>query len=310
MSAEEKQFLLNDSLIRIPTPKQTMESTHESMKKKKLTPTSLIQWGMIGGKESGRPLRVLFDSGGENTMIHERCIPKGATVTVLQNVKPCTTVSGTFNANKIVEVRDGILPEFDRHRRILGKELTVFDSPTCPHDVILGRDFLDELGINIDFANHHVKWLDKFVSMKTKQHWQNHTNWTLAFDRGYLDILDDDDFADDAFILDAKYEATTGTEVAAKQVHLTKAQQDQLAKALENTQELFDGNLGHYKHKKIHLELEDNVVPVHSKAYSVPVKHQPAFLKELEHLQAIGVLKRCGPTEWASPTFIIPKNLT
>ncbi|CAJ1962557.1 unnamed protein product [Cylindrotheca closterium] len=111
-----------------------------------------------------------------------------------------------------------------------------------------------------------------------------------------------------AFILDAEYKATTGREVAPKQVHLTTEQQNLLATALENTQELFDGNLGHYKQEKIHLEVEDGAVPVHSKAYSVPVKHQDAFLKELRHLEAINVLKRCGPTEWASPTFIIPKK--
>ena len=84
------------TLIRVPTPKQTMESTNESMNKKELSPTSLVQWKTIGGKESGKPLQVVFDSGGQTTMIHERCIPKGATVKTLPNVKPCTTVSGTF----------------------------------------------------------------------------------------------------------------------------------------------------------------------------------------------------------------------
>ena len=308
MTQEEKHCLLNDSLIRVPTPKQTLESTGESMNKKKLTPISLMQWGNIGGKHSAKPLRVLFDSGGETTMIHARSIPQGAMVKVNSTAKPCATVSGSFNANKTVELRDGLFPEFDRHRRIYGKTVTVFDAPNCPHDIILGRDFLDELGIVIDFQNHQVRWIDKIISMKYKNHWQNHTNWTLALDRGYLDILDDDDIADDAFILDAKYEATSGREVASKQVHLMTEQQNLLATALENTQELFDGNLGHYKHEKIHLEVENGAVPVHSKAYSVPVKHQDAFLKELRHLETINVLKRCGPTEWASPTFIIPKK--
>ena len=50
MTQEEKHCLLNDSLIRVPTPKQTLESAGESMNKKKLTPISLMQWGNIGGK--------------------------------------------------------------------------------------------------------------------------------------------------------------------------------------------------------------------------------------------------------------------
>eukprot|EP00957_Ditylum_brightwellii_P171599 13064590-Ditylum_brightwellii.AAC.1 len=57
----------------------------------------------------------------------------------------------------------------------------------------------------------------------------------------------------DAFILDAKYKATTGDEVAEKQSHLTEDQQRMLAQALKNTDELFDGKLGHYKPEKIHL---------------------------------------------------------
>ncbi|CAJ1945734.1 unnamed protein product [Cylindrotheca closterium] len=176
-------------------------------------------------------------------------------VKVNTTAKPCATVSGSFNANKTVELRDGLFPEFDRHWRIYGKTVTVFDAPNS-HDIILGCDFLDELGIVIDFQNHQVRWINKIISIKSKPHWQNHTNGALALDRGYLDILDDDDIANDAFILDAKYKATTGREIASKQVHLTTEQQNLLATALENTQEFFDGNLEHYKHEKIHLEVK------------------------------------------------------
>ncbi|CAJ1939560.1 unnamed protein product [Cylindrotheca closterium] len=200
MTQDKKHFLLNDSLIRVPTPKQTLESTGESMNKKKLTPISLMQWGNIGGKHSAKPLQVLFDSGGETTMIHARSIPQGAMVKVNTTAKPCATVSRSFNANKTVELRDGLFPEFDQHWRIYGNTVTVFDAPNCPHDIILGRDFLDELGILIDFQNHQVRWIDKIILMKSKTHWQNHTNWTLALDHGYLEILDDDDIADDAHI--------------------------------------------------------------------------------------------------------------
>ena len=280
ITEEERSFILNDSFIRIPTPKSTLESTNESMKKKQLSPTSLMVFQKIGGVESGKPLRILFDSGGMKTMIHRRALPKNAVIKKDATAKPCTTVAGTFNANESVKLRDGILPELNRNRKIYGVTATVFDSDTCSHDIIIGRDLLHDLGVVIDFANSHVKWMENVISFKHRLHWHNHTNWSLAFDRGILDILDDDE-ADDAFILDAKYEATTGKEVAEKQTHLTHEQRSLLAQALENTAELFDGQLGHYKYNQIHLELKPHAIPVASKLYSVPKQHESAFLKEL-----------------------------
>lgn len=311
MTEDEKQYLLNDSIIRIPTPKQPKENMDASMNKEgRLSPLTLVLFRKIGGKESSKPLRVLCDSGGGGTAVQARALPEGCEVIIDEKSTPMVTVAGIFNGNKKVKLRDGVFPEFDRHRRFYGTTATVIDQPDCPHDVIIGRDLLSDLGLIIDFEHHRVKWLDKQIPMKLHNHWGLHTNWSLAFDRGVLDLDDDDEYddPDDAFIMDAKYEATSGDEVAAQQHHLNEDQRKQLANALSDTAELFDGKLGHFKYAKIHLDVEPGATPVHAKAYSVPKVHEDAFIKELKHLVEIGVLEPIGETEWASPTFIIPKK--
>jgi hypothetical protein len=71
---------------------------------------------------------------------------------------------------------------------------------------------------------------------------------------------------------------------------------------------MFDGILGVYPHKKVHIDIDPNVKPVHSRPYPVPQIHLKTFKKELNHLVEIGVLAAQQESEWASPSFITPKK--
>ena len=61
-------------------------------------------------------------------------------------------------------------------------------------------------------------------------------------------------------------------------------------------------------HDDYHLELKEGVKPYHARAFPVPKVHYDTLKKEVEQLCKVGVLKRVNRSEWAAPTFIIPKK--
>jgi hypothetical protein len=65
---------------------------------------------------------------------------------------------------------------------------------------------------------------------------------------------------------------------------------------------LLDGTL------EVKLNLKEDAKPYHAKALPVPKNHHDTLKHEIERLVKLGVLKRCSDSEWAAPTFIIPKK--
>lgn len=74
-------------------------------------------------------------------------------------------------------------------------------------------------------------------------------------------------------ILDAKYEQANVHDAAFDQTHLLLDQQSNLFNVLSKQKKLFDGSLGVYPHKKVHIDLKPGAKPVHDCAYPVPHVH-------------------------------------
>ncbi len=70
---------------------------------------------------------------------------------------------------------------------------------------------------------------------------------------------------------------------------------------------MFDGTLGVYPHNKVHIDIDPNAKPMHSRPYPVPQIHLKIFMK-CNHLVRIGVSASQQESEWASPSFITPKK--
>ena len=56
------------------------------------------------------------------------------------------------------------------------------------------------------------------------------------------------------------------------------------------------------------IELKEWIKSYHAKPFPIPRVHEETLKREVERLVKIGVLKRINNSQWAAPTFIIPKK--
>jgi hypothetical protein len=110
-------------------------------------------------------------------------------------------------------------------------------------------------------------------------------------------------------ILDAKYQkAELQSIVRYTCKHLSADQQKKFLQLFKKYESLFDGTLGDWKTKSVLFQLKEGVSSYHGCAFPVPKNPQDTIMREVERLCKLGVLERQPASEWASPSFIIPKK--
>ena len=90
--------------------------------------------------------------------------------------------------------------------------------------------------------------------------------------------------------------------------HLEPSQQEKLLSLLLDYESLFDGTLGDWNRPLVSIKMKEGAKPYHGRPYPTPQIHNATLMKKINRLESIGVLKRQSSSQWASPTFIIPKR--
>ena len=122
----------------------------------------------------------------------------------------------------------------------------------------------------------------------------------------FIDDVEVDSFA--STITKSTYQQISISTIVDAQTHLTVEYRNKLSILLNKRIMLFDGILKVYPHQLIHLDTIPNAAPQHLCTYPVAHTHLDVFKAELSCLCEIGILERCGASQWASSTFIIPKK--
>ena len=290
-SYEDDCFPISQLVRGRSMPRKRQKSRH-------LKPVAIVCFKSRLGKGKPVELRALLDSGGAGTLVTEKAVKKLRVKK--SNLKPVTwtTPAGEVTTNKTVKSRL-LLPELHEDRTI---EWNFHVASTLgAYDMIIGRDLLSFLGIDIKFSNQTIVW--DFAEMPFKDadadlsqfHVDEPQHVTEAHERLKS-------------ILDAKYEAANLEEVCRSQTGLSSEEQDKLLQLLRKYNHLFDGTLGKWKGSKVHLELNKEAQPYHARAFPIPRVHVDTLKVEVERLCKLGVLKRVNRSQWAAPTFVIPKK--
>jgi hypothetical protein len=278
------------------------------------TPTTFvnIRKGKQGRHIEWMGLFLLFDSGASESFVREKYVNHLKHKFVKCNDK-YEIAGGTFNVSKEVKLRFS-LPEFGSSKIITSK--FKIDSSTnngIGYDMIIGRDILAALGIDISFKDETVTWDYVTVPMKDYHSDDKIPKPTRSELKSILSPRDEPKATQEATnraikILDSTYKKADLRKVADEASSLNNKEKEQLFNLLSEFEELFDGTLGDWKTEPVELELREGEKPHSSRYYPMPRVHKQTFKKELLRLVEIGVLEEVRQSEWGSPTFIIPKK--
>ena len=268
-------------------------------KTKDMRPIAYVRFNTRLGKARPVTIRALLDSGASSTLISEKYTKKLRMKSLNSPKTTWTTPSGEMTTTSTVKAQF-MLPELHANRMIEWKIHVTKDMGA--HDMIIGRDILEDLGIDIMFSDRTIVWDGNDMPFKDID--------STVEESFHIDEPDAVEESTNRIrkIIDNDYDVADLHEVARMQTHLSKDEQDQLEQLLRKYVDLFDGTLGKFTHSDYHLELKEGVKPYHAKAFPVPRVHYDTLRKEVERLCKVGVLKRVNRSEWAAPTFIIPKK--
>jgi hypothetical protein len=207
-------------------------------------------------------------------MIKRSALPKGIVTKLLGDTKLVRTLVGHHKMQEVVTMRDIRLPELNKNRRINQQKKLVFDNEHIKYDIILGTNFLSKTGIKLNYSDRNMEWFDCSIPLRPPGG-LDLKEFDAMEDMFHIQV-EDEIFGEDWLecfateILDAKYDKTNAAEVVKGLTHQTAHQKADFLQVLQENNKMFHGTLGVYPDKKVHIDIDPNAKPVHSRPYLVP----------------------------------------
>ena len=264
-----------------------------------MRPLAFVRLNTSLGKPKPVTVRALLDSGASETLVSSRFVSKLRKKDTNTGTTVWSTPAGQLKTTSKVKAQFTI-PEL-QEKKLLEWNVHVAENMGA-YDMIIGRDIMTFLGIDIRFSSRMVVWDEREMPFKPSDATPEtyyHVEEAMAVTESVDRIKQ---------ILDAKYEAADLEKVCSSQDHLARSEQEKLLALLNKYADLFDGTLGKWNLEPVELELKDDASPYHARPYPIPKCHAETLRMEVDRLVEIGVLKKVNRSEWAAPSFIIPKK--
>ncbi len=206
-------------------------------------------------------------------MIKRSALPQGIITKLLGDTKLVRTLAGRLKMQEVVTMQDIRLPESDKNH-INQQKVLVFDNDNVKYNIILGTNFLSKTGIKLNYSEENMEWFDCSIPLHPIGGLDS-KEFDAMEDMFHIQVKDEI-FGEDwrecfaTEILDAKYDKTDVAEVMKGLTHLNAHQKADLIRVLQENNKMFNGTLGVYPHKKVHIDIDPNAKLVHSRPYPVP----------------------------------------
>jgi transposase InsO family protein len=273
----------------------------------------------------GRPLIALLDSGSSVSLTVRGVIPSNINTTVRpRRPTKFITKGGTFVTHSISNFNI-MLPQFSVHRKIslnLHVDETIGEArQASQYDFILGRDFLNQVGIVLDFKERRIQWDELSVPMVESddsfQSLDSLDSIESATVTSSAEVVPDTpdvipsgevyaDSRDMTYDADA-YKAHDLTSCVPKTLSAPRAAA--LLKVLSSYRDTMKGGLGMFPGPPLDLELVSGAKPFYKRPYPIPRSNIEAVKAEVDRMVNFGILEEVFETPYASPSFaVIKKN--
>ena len=264
-----------------------------------LRPITFVTLNSRLGKGKSIRIRALLDSGGSGSLISKK-LTKHLRVRRSNNAATTwSTPAGDLSTQETctAQIR---LEELHSDRVIEWKFHVAPDLGA--YDMIIGRDMLTDLGIDVKFSDQEVHWDGARMPLKSYYDGQ------MEKDSFHVEEPPAVEEVFDRSIAENVYEAADLRQYTQDMDYLNDEEKSLLHELMCKHESLFDGTLGKWEADPYEIELRKDAKPYHAKAFPVPRIHQKTMRNEVERLVEAGVLRKVNRSEWAAPTYIIKKK--